>query len=84
MRDTSAALSVLNNQSRNITTIEDPIEYHIDGINQTQINDNIKMSFAKVDANKNGSTPISLRRIMASFALFVCRVEKTKCPVKLA
>jgi general secretion pathway protein E len=42
-----AALSVLNNQSRNITTIEDPIEYHIDGINQTQINDNIKMSFAK-------------------------------------
>lgn len=42
-----AALSVLNNQSRNITTIEDPIEYHIDGINQTQINDNIDMSFAK-------------------------------------
>jgi type II secretory ATPase GspE/PulE/Tfp pilus assembly ATPase PilB-like protein len=31
-----AALSVLNNQSRNITTIEDPIEYYIDGINQTQ------------------------------------------------
>ncbi|SMN01384.1 General secretion pathway protein E [uncultured Candidatus Thioglobus sp.] len=42
-----AALSVLNNQSRNITTIEDPIEYYIDGINQTQINDNIKMTFAK-------------------------------------
>jgi general secretion pathway protein E len=36
-----AALSVLNNQSRNITTIEDPIEYYIDGINQTQINDSI-------------------------------------------
>ncbi|MDC9715064.1 MAG: type II secretion system ATPase GspE [Gammaproteobacteria bacterium] len=42
-----AALSMLNNQSRNITTIEDPIEYHIDGINQTQINDSIDMSFAR-------------------------------------
>ncbi|CAC9631456.1 General secretion pathway protein E [uncultured Gammaproteobacteria bacterium] len=42
-----AALSVLNNQSRNITTIEDPIEYYIDGINQTQINDSIHMTFAK-------------------------------------
>ena len=42
-----AALSVLNSQSRNITTVEDPIEYYIDGINQTQINDNINMTFAK-------------------------------------
>jgi hypothetical protein len=33
--------------SRNITTIEDPIEYYIDGINQTQINDSIHMTFAK-------------------------------------
>ncbi len=42
-----AALSILNQTKRNIMTVEDPIEYHIDGINQTQINSKINMTFAK-------------------------------------
>lgn len=42
-----AALSILNKTKRNIMTVEDPIEYHIDGINQTQINTKIDMTFAK-------------------------------------
>ena len=42
-----AALETLNQTKRNIMTVEDPIEYHIDGINQTQINTKIQMTFAK-------------------------------------
>src|SRR5690606_6459324 len=33
-----AALSALNDGSRNILTIEDPIEYDVEGIGQTQVN----------------------------------------------
>lgn len=42
-----AGLSILNDESRNILTIEDPIEYDIDGIGQTQVNMKADMSFAK-------------------------------------
>ncbi len=42
-----AALSNLNETSRNIMTIEDPIEYYIDGIGQTQVNNKVKMTFAR-------------------------------------
>src|SRR5690606_14880197 len=42
-----AALESLNERSRNIMTIEDPIEYHLDGISQTQVNSRIDMSFAR-------------------------------------
>ena len=42
-----AALSNLNESSRNIMTIEDPIEYYIDGIGQTQVNNKVDMSFAR-------------------------------------
>jgi len=42
-----AALIELNNTDLNITTIEDPVEYFIDGINQTQINNKVNMTFAK-------------------------------------
>src|SRR5205814_8197362 len=30
----------------NVITIEDPVEYEIPGVNQTQINDKIKLTFA--------------------------------------
>src|SRR5690606_25071192 len=33
-----AALERINDASRNILTVEDPIEYHVDGIGQTQVN----------------------------------------------
>jgi general secretion pathway protein E len=42
-----AGLSVLNDETRNILTVEDPIEYDIDGIGQTQVNTKTDMSFAK-------------------------------------
>jgi general secretion pathway protein E len=42
-----AGLSVLNIKSRNILTVEDPIEYYIDGIGQTQVNTKVDMSFAR-------------------------------------
>lgn len=42
-----AMLSVLNERSRNIITVEDPIEYYLDGIGQTQVNSKVEMSFAK-------------------------------------
>jgi len=39
-------LERLNDQQRNIMTVEDPIEYYLDGINQTQVNSKIGMTFA--------------------------------------
>jgi general secretion pathway protein E len=42
-----AALSRLDAKSVNIMTVEDPIEYDLDGISQTQVNSRIEMDFAK-------------------------------------
>jgi general secretion pathway protein E len=42
-----AALSRLNSSSANILTVEDPIEYELNGIGQTQVNPRIDMTFAK-------------------------------------
>ncbi len=42
-----AALSEINDRSRNILTVEDPVEYFIDGIGQTQVNSKVDMSFAR-------------------------------------
>lgn len=42
-----AALGELNNKERNILTVEDPIEYYIDGIGQSQVNTKADMSFAR-------------------------------------
>ena len=42
-----AALERINDLSRNIMTVEDPIEYFIDGIGQTQVNSKVSMTFAK-------------------------------------
>ncbi len=41
-----AGLNLLNDQSRNILTVEDPIEYAVDGIGQTQVNNKVGMTFA--------------------------------------
>ena len=40
-----AALSLLNKPRVNISTIEDPIEYNIEGINQVQVKEEIGMTF---------------------------------------
>jgi general secretion pathway protein E len=41
------SLLKLNDSSRNIMTVEDPIEYYIDGVGQTQVNTKVDMSFAR-------------------------------------
>jgi len=41
-----SALSTINNPDINIITIEDPIEYQIDGIGQIQVNPKINLTFA--------------------------------------
>lgn len=42
-----AALSRLDARTTNIMTVEDPIEYDLDGIGQTQVNPRIDMTFGK-------------------------------------
>lgn len=42
-----AALNHLNSEHVNIITIEDPVEYQLEGINQIQVNSNVGMTFAK-------------------------------------
>jgi general secretion pathway protein E len=42
----AAALSILNDNTRKILTIEDPVEYEIDGVSQTQVKPAIGLTFA--------------------------------------
>ena len=42
-----ATLKLLNNEVTNILTIEDPIEYTLEGINQVQLRENIGLTFSK-------------------------------------
>ena len=41
-----SVLSILNNPDVNISTVEDPVEYRIPGVNQTQVNPKAGMTFA--------------------------------------
>jgi len=41
-----ASIGQMDRNKLNISTVEDPIEYHLDGINQVQVHDKIGMSFA--------------------------------------
>lgn len=40
-------LNDLNNKSRNIITVEDPVEYKMEGVNQIQVNTKIGLTFEK-------------------------------------
>jgi general secretion pathway protein E len=42
-----AGLAEINETSRNILTIEDPVEYMLPGIGQTQVNPKVDMTFAR-------------------------------------
>jgi type IV pilus assembly protein PilB len=42
-----AALSEINSPTKNIVTIEDPVEYQLDGVNQVQANNAAGLTFAK-------------------------------------
>src|SRR3989338_902506 len=41
-----AALNEIRDTTKNITTIEDPVEYHLDSINQVQVKPEIGLTFA--------------------------------------
>ena len=41
-----ATLKLLNNETTNILTIEDPIEYTLEGINQVQLKESIGLDFS--------------------------------------
>ena len=41
-----ASLRLLNDGSRNILTVEDPVEYAVDGVGQTQVNAKVGLTFA--------------------------------------
>ncbi len=42
------ALTQLNREDRNLLTVEDPVEYRLDGVNQIQVKSDIGLSFAPV------------------------------------
>ncbi len=42
-----SVLDLLNSPDKNIVTIEDPVEYQLDGVNQIQVNELIGLSFAR-------------------------------------
>ncbi|MBY5923526.1 type II secretion system ATPase GspE [Ferrimonas balearica] len=42
-----AGLTEINSRDRNILTVEDPIEYELEGIGQTQVNTKVDMTFAR-------------------------------------
>lgn len=42
-----ALLKILNTREKNITTIEDPVEYKIQGVNQIQVNVKTNLTFAE-------------------------------------
>jgi general secretion pathway protein E len=42
-----SGLNYLNDQTRNILTVEDPIEYSLEGIGQTQVNSKVGLDFAR-------------------------------------
>ncbi len=41
-----AGLNLLNDRTRNILTVEDPVEYALEGVGQTQVNSKVGMTFA--------------------------------------
>ena len=43
-----AALNEIKSTDDNITTVEDPVEYHMDGVNQVQVKPKIGLSFASI------------------------------------
>ncbi len=43
-----SALMELNQVSDNLSTVEDPVEYNLDGVNQVQVNKDVGLNFASV------------------------------------
>ena len=43
-----AALNELNTPDRKVITVEDPVEYRLQGINQVQVNEKIELTFTRI------------------------------------
>src|SRR5256885_15341098 len=43
-----AALNELNKPDCKIITVEDPVEYRLEGLNQVQVNEKIELTFSRV------------------------------------
>ncbi len=43
-----SAINVLNITARNISSVEDPVEIYVNGVNQVNVNDRIGLTFSKV------------------------------------
>ena len=41
-----ATLNILNEETKNIITVEDPVEYRLAGVNQIQVNPKAGLTFA--------------------------------------
>src|SRR5438093_12829872 len=41
-----STLNILNEESKNIITVEDPVEYRLNGVNQIQVNPKAGLTFA--------------------------------------
>ncbi len=52
-----ATLNVLNTEDKNITTVEDPVEYRLAGINQVQVNPKAGLHFANALRNILRTSP---------------------------
>jgi general secretion pathway protein E len=52
-----SALSEINTPDLNILTVEDPVEYQLAGISQTQVNPKIDLTFASACARSCATTP---------------------------
>ena len=79
-----AALTRLNDRRRNIMTVEDPVEYELEGISQTQVNARIGMTFAgglRAILRQDPDVVMigEIRDLETStIAVLVCSVENTK------
>jgi type IV pilus assembly protein PilB len=52
-----ATLNVLNTEEKNITTVEDPVEYRLAGINQVQVNQKAGLTFSNALRNILRTSP---------------------------
>ena len=52
-----ATLNVLNTEEKNITTVEDPVEYRLAGINQVQVNPKAGLNFSNALRNILRTSP---------------------------
>jgi len=52
-----ATLNVLNDETKNITTVEDPVEYRLGGVNQVQVNPKAGLTFSSALRSILRTTP---------------------------